>query len=906
MKNVQSTGYVASALNTTMRESDMELSVDIVTESQHLLQDASIFIDDEAEAVDKSPEESSSKDEMENDFIERRHAEANPLAHYRAMHLMDNEDGLPPPEEIVAALRERHKHQRDAEFGPVRKPDLDLDITNWTHDDSYQIPAAFFLNPIHAPLWRLRVKVGHEYDVVRTVIAMLVDREDTGDILSVFARNLGSGEVYVEAPTVSHLTKFFSNVAFVKSAIPPVPVPLEDNRFILAKPANDRYLEPFTWARIKSKGRLCGRLAWIVRISLDDGTCDLWVGAPQDKKRSRRNRKGAAPDDSYGVPCFTFQRIDGMLILEDVPTFSVVSDVDGPKQHEIDIFKSPTFCLQPPLGIEWARLQSALDTYSHHTNLMNAVKVGEEVKVIKGDFTANCSTEGANKKFRFWDSFKEFPISQSLNAKTGKCIQTAVGSVGELLAFTSDRTATVSILVPVDTHAEIEMSREFLLKNWTVGDVVVVVQGQTAGTWGWVVRVDWDELLLDVVVFDHSDATGQIYEVVDMPDDSRLRERRLNMRFVTAASFDEEVNTVGVLSPETKILPRLQRSDFRAIQWMEVEILTGPHKGYQGRIDEVHPDGKKALVRITSKTNKSVAWFPLTNIRHQRSQLVVSKYLVTPKSVIALKVAEQVEKEKAEMIYWSKTGSTHGDSEAIPSGREATPTGGPIDEDFWGPLESPTVHPAPSESVLHLPHLDTDHPMQASSSAVTLTDETAAREASNYGRPAGELPGCWLLHSSLLGKKLDVVIRNSYAKYSGKYEGNIGSLQMPIENSGSDTFSMAKKKNTLKVSIGKTSATTRSINLWMIYPLTTTQFDSPIPAEEAKSVLDVAGTIVTIIGPDTTGDSSRVGMIGEVGSFGLILIGGASYSYSLDNICRSDRKPRGIAEDVARRWQDPV
>jgi hypothetical protein len=143
----------------------------------------------------------------------------------------------------------------------------------------------------------------------------------------------------------------------------------------------------------------------------------------------------------------------------------------------------------------------------------------------------------------------------------------------------------------------------------------------------------------------------------------------------------------------------------------------------------------------------------------------------------------------------------------------------------------------------------------------------------------------WLLHPALVGRYLDVEVKNASNIYKGLYDNSIGVIEeLPVVKKGI--------RGSAVVKIGIALATRRPIKVTSIFPLQTNEFEGYVPKELARSVLDVIGTYVVIIGPDAAGSDAYVGKMGFVTEDGRISVDGVLRWFPIQSVCRSDPFPK--------------
>jgi hypothetical protein len=144
----------------------------------------------------------------------------------------------------------------------------------------------------------------------------------------------------------------------------------------------------------------------------------------------------------------------------------------------------------------------------------------------------------------------------------------------------------------------------------------------------------------------------------------------------------------------------------------------------------------------------------------------------------------------------------------------------------------------------------------------------------------------------LVGKYLDVEIKDASGIYNGKYDNSVGVIEeLPVIKRG--------VRGSVKVKIGVAMATQRFIKVTSIFPLHTNEFEGRVSREDAKPILDVLGAYVAVIGPDTKGSDAHVGKIGFVTRGGLVSVDGFLHCFPISSICRSDPYPKQYVGDTA-------
>ncbi|KAJ7180410.1 hypothetical protein C8R43DRAFT_1117710 [Mycena crocata] len=175
-----------------------------------------------------------------------------------------------------------------------------------------------------------------------------------------------------------------------------------------------------------------------------------------------------------------------------------------------------------------------------------------------------------------------------------------------------------------------------------------------------------------------------------------------------------------------------------------------------------------------------------------------------------------------------------------------------------------------------------------SGSSLATHKHDDARSDFTFGQPGKKRPGEWLLDEGLQGHTLDVVLRNAETQYNGEYNNLMGTVCIPKGKK----LSLGNRNNSIPVRMNIKGGTQRPFKLWLIYPLTTTEFDGVISADEAVPILDAYGTRLVIIGPDETDSRYHVGREGTVMAGRAVEVAGQLLSFGIDSVCRADKIPR--------------
>ncbi|KAJ7080293.1 hypothetical protein C8R43DRAFT_1143141 [Mycena crocata] len=204
-------------------------------------------------------------------------------------------------------------------------------------------------------------------------------------------------------------------------------------------------------------------------------------------------------------------------------------------------------------------------------------------------------------------------------------------------------------------------------------------------------------------------------------------------------------------------------------------------------------------------------------------------------------------------------------------------------DESWAPTASLQAIDAFDHQISHT----INSPTPSGSSLATHKHDDA-RSDFTFGQPGKKRPGEWLLDEGLQGHTLDVVLRNAETQYNGEYNNLMGTVCIPKGKK----LSLGNRNNSIPVRMNIKGGTQRPFKLWLIYPLTTTEFDGVISADEAVPILDAYGTRLVIIGPDETDSRYHVGREGTVMAGRAVEVAGQLLSFGIDSVCRADKIPR--------------
>ncbi|KAK7059940.1 hypothetical protein R3P38DRAFT_2838625 [Favolaschia claudopus] len=152
-------------------------------------------------------------------------------------------------------------------------------------------------------------------------------------------------------------------------------------------------------------------------------------------------------------------------------------------------------------------------------------------------------------------------------------------------------------------------------------------------------------------------------------------------------------------------------------------------------------------------------------------------------------------------------------------------------------------------------------------------------------QPPCAAPSHWLLQPSLENCYLDVVIKGAYAPSTRLFTDAVGAIR------GLEKIKR-NERGSVKVRFGRMICTDKWVPVKHVFPLTTNEYGGVTPRALAKSILDVIGVRVVVIGADAKGRWDFVGKTGLISSCGKVDIDGASILFPITSLCRSDPDPK--------------
>ncbi|KAJ7035111.1 hypothetical protein C8F04DRAFT_1259177 [Mycena alexandri] len=771
-----------------------------------------VFLDLEARTSEHEEEEDDFEDDFDG-FLDRRAFADDPHPRPIAVAMLD--DVGPSLQEEADAIRARHRDRMDREghFEPGQ------DIFQWVHAEAAH-PAL-----TDAAIWRLRVKSGHEADVVRTATLILPGSQFHASVKSITAPATMRGSVYIETDEIAAVKHLQSRVAFVLQNFQAVRVPLADYvSLVFSK--SPALLSSHSWARVKRKGPYCGSLAWIQNADPYACCYELWL-VPI-----------AADEDPYGPLCQCYllngniasldevQFRGGLLAVEDVPLYAVVEDDPCPTLQELGQFLTSQMTSDGRVPEDGEDLLDSVQTSISLLHHICPAMRGDQVYIIAGALAG--------------------------------CFGTVIVADARLL--------TVKLVSSTDTEEQVERSA-FVYRLYP-GDLVEVVRGPRQAVKCWILSIDWEKQVANAVAHSFAPYIGPDGpSALDIPASLDLDEFDIGLAFVRPTSQTFLMSSPSVISPPPAKPPAKKMKITQTpdpLANIEVRI-GGKNKlsGVFGTIECGDHQYKAAWILTEGRAENVKVKIPLEQLTERHTGKSLKDYVGIP---VPVRLAMRRDRERR----WAGI--------LDPALEESL---------FHGAMTGQWAHPSITIDrrdlfpQLYETHTSADAPTaQPDSSATTPAiglSEGGRREPSssdpacleqNYGLPGGQMPGLWLTQPALRGHSLDVVIRNSQRSHRGKYEGKIGTLVIPTGKK----ISMGNRDNSLEVTINSSFSLKQPFKLWNIFPLTTTEFEGHISAHDSVSLTEAIGAWALIIGPDKLGSPQYVGKFGEIHHGGYVVV----------------------------------
>ncbi|KAJ7109677.1 hypothetical protein C8R43DRAFT_1139627 [Mycena crocata] len=853
---------------------------------------ATDFLDIAAVDADREEDSDGDGDDPEDDFIDRRlRIEEDEACRPLEYSPIDDMQGV-DLERLADDIRRRH---RRAPAAAASQSDSEQDVFSWLHS-----PEACHLGS-RAHLFRVRVKVGYEWDVVHTMLMMALSAAAvSSEVFSVTAFPSVPGSVYVEALSLPFVLRLCERVAFVQRQYPPCIVPAtEYNDLCRVRSAPPVPID--SWVRYISRagyGEYCGDLAWVHEYDPESLTYTLlvvprasapcsvrgddhpvpevraaaptgWAAKKANKKRGRFEHRRRSPPQLRIPPERVASSTDiyehrgssyvgGLLLLDGVSPRHITNDRVWPSPEELAMWtSSPLYVLASgtlptPLGERLSRCIWQQTSISRFTSMLQR---GVDVRVLEG---AHRDSVGRVVDIDQAADFVEI----------------------QLLAFDA----------PPDT---VRLPSSSIMVHYRVGDVVELRDGRHAGVRGTVVTVDWDLLRVCVLERERADhdASASVRPHREQDEQGRvdfeydscvqaekpelcLREWDLPMASIHFLSpvysqarvvceilpepgpklLDDAYDAHSVAKSHSEmgapavVLPPSVRDSYASL---EVRIVKGKndYRGLFATVRGTDSDGEFVTLAIEGRAQAHLVRVNTAHVRERHTNRKLAEYVaLTPAD--KQRIRRECDQLRASQLL------------CPPDASELPLSAMPSAVDAW-----PELALFAGED---LPVVAVDSPFVAAA-----LDRVSDR---------------WLLQKELVGKTFDVVVDSPH--WRGMYNSAIGVIHdMPQIKRG--------KQGRVEVTVGKTLATKRRFPITAIHPLWTNEFEempgSPIsiPREAAQSVLDVVGMYVLIIGPDTDGLRAYVGETGYVVAGGNVRVTSGIRCFPLHSVCRSDPIPRG-------------
>ncbi|KAJ7156919.1 hypothetical protein C8R43DRAFT_1125488 [Mycena crocata] len=806
------------------------------------------FFDTEARDVDESDEEEDEDDPLD-EFMA---SETVPTALTNTLKPFHYDDFYSAAREEAESIRNRHRRMLQLERGAsAEELQSERATSDWTHKFSaLTVPRGL--------LWLIRVKRGHEQDVVLTIMHWALERNDLRNILSATAPSCTHSRVYVESDSAYSVQFLTLHLHFLEPGQHPQQIAFEDYTEILSRKSTD-LLAPATWARIKRSGPYFDGTVWITSSDDYNLTYDILFvprevpsDDPEDDFDLNRKRvyymlKGGTSAtiklNKNGIPIPhtekkpnppRLKKRGGLMEETGVPLRWINEDDHRPSLRDLCLFRdSKNFML-----CQSSQLIHSVTSAIHHYSSFCTAKMGSSVRIMAGPF--------------------ESTIGEVIDKDTATC--TLYSAFG------------LSLTIP----------RTELCLNWSVGDWVKVKDGPHEGSIGWITKVDWSAVSVIVMVLPPVSA-----------DDAAIGlEQQLSIYSLVDVIYQSPDDEVAIVRDQSGNYP-IQSLSGRCynpspLANLEVQLVmkNSEAKGAYGIIKSVNYATKSLGVLTDGLATNKFVTCGMHKVRERHTALPLLEYLKKSKSERRSIRAER--EERWSHLYDPKRLDRPWVVDAVDrwqhlqSRLSSLPSTDGMDES-WAPTASLQAIDALDHQISHT----VNSPTPSGSSLATHKHDDA-RSDFTFGQPGKKRPGEWLLDEGLQGHTLDVVLRNAETQYNGEYNNLMGTVCIP----NGKKLSLGNRNNSIPVRMNIKGGTQRPFKLWLIYPLTTTEFDGVISADEAVPILDACGTRLVIIGPDETDSRYHVGREGTVMAGRAVEVAGQLLSFGIDSVCRADNIPR--------------
>ncbi|KAJ7435207.1 hypothetical protein B0H11DRAFT_2257493 [Mycena galericulata] len=815
------------------------------------------FLDLDAADAEASDEDA---DEGEDDFIVRRADldDDDVTASVRPSPFLVEEMGGVDPEELARRLQDRYRRMS---LQVSRDDGLEDDLIKWIHTAEACPPHSVI------PIWRIQVTPGREAAVVGTIMKMEESARRYNDIQSVTATPSSRGSVYMECRALATVQRIIHGVAFVRRGVPPVPIPLEDYRRLFE--ITDKPAVPVgSWVRYTRRGNYCGDLAWIRAYDPDTMGYTIWL-VPRELRwgvcmprpnHLKRPRPPARIPRELLLPCSVGSTLAptsllefddrlfqcGFLIRTEVPAYDLSDDRVGPSVEELDMWEaSPLYQVESICDTEPSALYSVFSRSlraQRDALYMNCVlERGDRVRIVEGPWR-DCT--------------------------------------GQLLEIdTVTRAVVVRVVDFSGPSVEVEALSSIVMVDFKVGDFVEVCWGLYAGMHGWVTLVDWVARSVDISEHRTRTMLGRDeVSPIEVCEELVVREWTVDMTCIRPKTSSPNFKPFSESPPaypdkpedsndskgkskdaEAKVLELpCARPDM--YQHLEVQVVRGKTgRGLYGTVKNTMADNEEVCILTEGCA--------INNLLQVRVEHVVERYtgLSLPELLRASPAERDMAHQKLEASqqrFWVAGEASYRSADAVPIAK------------------LPSVHSVWPEVALSQAELD----------AILLAPPPSPpRPLSPPPLPANSVEH-WLLHPALRDKYIDVVVSPG-SGWGGRYDNCVGVIErLPAIKRG--------KLGSVQIRFGGTTIyTKRFIKLTNVFPLRTNEYEGHVSKTDARSVLEILGVYVVIIGPDEEGSFTYMGQVGYTthgGGVRLVHDPNAYHVFPESSVCRSDPYPKNV------------
>ncbi|KAK7056111.1 hypothetical protein R3P38DRAFT_3254029 [Favolaschia claudopus] len=693
------------------------------------------------------------------------------------------------------------------------------------------------------PVWEIKVTRGREWDVLCSVLEIARQFPDDYDILSASSNPSVPGAVFIECTFESVARRLLLHVAFTRRLVAPKQISSEafKRSLLLTSPP----IEEGSWVRLTSPGQYRHDLAWVQGYDAETRYASLYLvprwrvdeGLHQNsggekacsvrKSRSRQSLLQYHLDDSLdpAVQCVLYGEYFHFGFL---------------------------VCREPLVNLAIHRIQSSVEELDRWTRSpmydFASHTMGREhsdhVLQIAGLFT-----RGVNRLLAAAHSPLPLQVGHRVHFLTEGGGFGAVGWVTSLNK--TDRSVQVNICDPVNggstTSVRWPITQTAL--NFRVGDEITVMKGIWAGLRARVARIDLSKAEIDITCevgkpkklsdgnapVMNSNNEDNIFSLVNIGHMSIVEQPRFSLITLPMASVcPQPPMDASVAATPAPSRPLITRDPY--VQ-MEVRAFDRNIGLFYGTVIGTSADHRLVSVRSEGRAVNTIELMSVENVKERHTELSLAEYSRTPQVKIhALRTQRDIARSSVNLDDFS----------CLPDAQEAWP-------EVFTENRSRT---------------DSDLPSSAS-------------DRSSGDVMVSHVPLDWLLQSALENRYLDVVVRGGTTKISAEYNNRVGVIR---------SLEKVKrgKRGSVKIRFGRGLCTDRWIPVRDVFPLTTTEYEGVTSRALAKSILDVMGIYVVIIGPDTAGRRYFVGRTGFTSWEGKVNLDGALIVFPVTSLCRSD------------------